>query len=231
MRLLCEATFAASSLLRNLGHPAEAWLGAGRCRDAADACGDPVLQAYAGYALAAAANACGSYRRGLAIAERAAHDHPGGPEMLGSLALICSQSSRGLGRTDDSRAWSAEAAALARRTGETTTMGMYFGPTNVGIWRIGTEDDPGRAAETARRTNPAVIPAGFRQVFFYADTARALSRLGGHDREAIRFLLTAERVAPQHVHTSPAVRETTRSLLERSRATELRGLAERMHVS
>jgi transcriptional regulator with XRE-family HTH domain len=230
-RLLCEATFAASSLLRNLGHPAEAWLGAERCRDAADAAGDPRLRAYAGYALAAAANACGAYRRGLAIAERAAHDHPAGPEMLGSLYLICSQSARGLGRADDSRAWSGEAAALARRTGETTTMGMYFGPTNVGIWRIGTEDDPGLAVGIARQTNPAVIPAGFRQVFFYADTARALSHIGGHDREAIRFLLTAERVAPQHVHASPAARETTRSLLERSRGTEIRGLAERMRIS
>jgi hypothetical protein len=117
-------------------------------------------------------------------------------------------------------------------------MGMYFGPTNVDIWRVGTETDggePGLAARIAQDVSPAVVPAAFRQVFFYSDLARALSRIRGRDREAIRFLLTAERVAPQHVHTSPMARETTRSLLERSRrdagGTELRGLAGRMHVS
>jgi hypothetical protein len=244
LRLLCDATFIASSVLRNLGHPAEAWLGAERCRDAADASGDPVLRAYAAYARACAANACGSFQRGLALAERGVDDlrghsdRPGGAEMLGSLQLVCALASRAGKRVEDSRAWSDEAAALARRTGETTTMGMYFGPTNVDIWRISTEvdgGDPGRAAAIARTVNPAVVPAGFRQVFFYADTARALARLRGQDREAIRFLLIAERVAPQHVHTSPMAQETTRALLERSRrqagGTELRGLCERMRVS
>jgi hypothetical protein len=162
---------------------------------------------------------------------------PGGAEVLGSLHLICAYASRGGKRLDDSRAWSSEAAALARRTGETTTMSMYFGPTNVDIWRIGIEvdgGDPGRAADIARGADPAAIPAGFRQVFYYADTARALARLRGRDREAVRFLLTAERIAPQHVHTSAVVREATRALLERSRrqagGTELRGLCERMGV-
>jgi hypothetical protein len=71
-------------------------------------------------------------------------------------------------------------------------------------------------------------------VFFYADAARAYSRLRGRDRDAIRYLLIAERLAPQHVHTSALARETTRALLERSRrqagGTELRGLCERMRV-
>src|SRR5919112_6805206 len=117
-------------------------------------------------------------------------------------------------------------------------MGLFFGPTNVNIWRIGIEvdgGDPERAVDIARTTNPATIAAGCRQVFYYADAARAYARLRGKDREAIRFLLTAERVAPQHFHSSPLARETTRALLERSRRqageTELRGLCERMRVS
>ncbi|UQU61716.1 helix-turn-helix transcriptional regulator [Couchioplanes caeruleus] len=169
LRLLCDATFIASSVLRNLGHPADAWLGAERCRDAADAAGDPVLRGYAASARASAA--------------------------------------------------------------------MYFGPTDVGIWRIGIEvdgGDPGLAAQIARGTNPAGITAGFRQVFYYADTARALARIRGREREAVRLLLTAERPAPQHVHTSAVARETTRALLERSLRTaagsQLRGLCERMQV-
>src|SRR5262249_30051728 len=142
---------------------------------------------YAAYALATAANACGSYQRGLTLAERAADDldhhlgRLGGAEILGSLRLVCAYASLGRDRLDDSRAWLAEAAALARRTGETTTMGMYFGPTNVDLWRISIEvdqGDPARAAEIARRATPVAISAPQRQVFYYADTARALTGVG-----------------------------------------------------
>ncbi|MFC3499601.1 helix-turn-helix domain-containing protein [Micromonospora krabiensis] len=244
LRLLCDVTFIASSVLRNLGRPADAWLGAERCRDAAEATDDLTLRGYAAYARACAAASCGSYQRGLTLAERAVdelrgHTHEAGvSEVLGALLLVCAMASRGRGRLDDSRAWSAEAAELAGHTGETSTMGLYFGPTNVAIWQIGIEadgGDPGRAAEIARVTNPTAIPVGFRQVFYYADTARALTRLRNRDREAIRFLLTAERLAPQHVHTSALARETTRALLDRSSrragGTELRGLAERLQVT
>jgi transcriptional regulator with XRE-family HTH domain len=241
LRLLCEATFIASSVLRNLGCPAEAWVGASRCHEAAVASADPVLRGYAAYAQANAANACGSFQRGLTLAERAIDDlgrysgRTGAIEVLGSLQLICAYASRGRQRRDDSRGWSAEAAALARRTGETTTMGMFFGPTNVDIWRITIEastGDPGEAASIARATNPSAIAAGFRQVFYYADTARALAALGGHDRSAIRHLLTAERLAPQHVHTSDEVRATAQVLLGRSdRGSEIRGLCERLRVA
>jgi transcriptional regulator with XRE-family HTH domain len=243
LRLLCDAAFIASSVMRNLGHPADAWLGAERCRDAAEATEDAVLIGYAAYARASAANACGSFQRGLTLAGSAVDElrphlaAPGGVEMLGSLQLICAYASRGLKQPDDSRAWAGEAADLAGRTGETETMGLFFGPTNTRIWSIGIEvdgGDPGYAAEIARTTNPATIAAGFRQVFFYADTARAFTRLRGKDREAIRYLLTAERIAPQHIHTSALAQETTRVLLERSQrqagGTELRGLCERLRV-
>jgi transcriptional regulator with XRE-family HTH domain len=243
LRLLCDGTSIASTVLRCLGYPADAWLAAERCRDAADAAGDPVLRGYAAYALARAATACGSFQRGQTLAERAVDDlgrclgRPGGPEMLGSLHLVAALASRRRERLEDSRDWLAEAAVLARRTGETTTMGMFFGPTNVDIWRMSIEvddGDPARVVQIARRTDPAAIPAGVRQVFYYADTGRALARIGGRDREAIRFLLTAERIAPQHVRTSAELAETIRVLLDRSRrpagGTELRGLSERMQA-
>ncbi|GAA3335474.1 helix-turn-helix transcriptional regulator [Amorphoplanes nipponensis] len=243
LRLLCDATSIASSVLRSLGHPADAWLAAQRCRDAADASGDPVLRGLAAYALARAATACGSHQRGQTIAERAVEDlgrllgRGGGPEILGSLHLVAALASRCRRQLDDSRGWLTEAAGLAHHTGEANTMGMFFGPTNVDIWRMSIEvddGDPARVVEIARRTDPAAIPAGVRQVFYYADTARALTRIGGRDREAIRFLLTAERIAPQHVRTSGEVAETIRVLLDRSRrqagGTELRGLSERMQA-
>ncbi|MCY1143888.1 helix-turn-helix transcriptional regulator [Actinoplanes sp. Pm04-4] len=244
LRLLCDATSIAASVLRSLGHPADAWLSAERCRDAAEAVGDPVLRGHAAYAMARAAIACGSPQRGQTLAERAVDDlgphlgRAGGPEVLGSLYLVAALAGRCRRRLDDSRDWLTEAASLARRTGETNTMGMFFGPTNVDIWRMSIEvddGDPVRVVEIARRTDPAAIEAGVRQVFYYADTARALTRLGGRDREAIRFLLTAERIAPQHVRTSDELTETVKLLLDRSRrqagGTELRALSERMLLS
>ncbi|GAA0583578.1 helix-turn-helix transcriptional regulator [Paractinoplanes ferrugineus] len=235
LRLLCEATHIASSVLRGLGQPADAWLGAERCREAAEASGDPLLPGFAAYASARAAVACGSYQRGQTIAERALARHHGSPEILGSLHLVAALASRCRGRLADSRDWLTEAAALAARTGETDTMGMFFGPTNVDIWRMSIEaddGDPATVVEIARRTDPATIPAGVRQVYYYADTARALARLGARDREAIRFLLTAERIAPQHVRTSAELAQTVRVLLNRSRrqagGTELRALSERL---
>jgi tetratricopeptide (TPR) repeat protein len=243
LRLLCDAAFMASTIVRNLGHPAEAWLAAERCRDAAEAAEDPVLLGYAAFARASAASVCGSFHRSLALAEKASDElqphlaRHGARETLGLLLLVCAYASRGLKRLDDGRAWAAEAAELAERTGETETMSLFFGPTNVNLWRIGIEvdgGDPALAVEIARDTNPATIAAGFRQVFYYADVGRAYARLRGRDREAIRYLLTAERIAPQHFHSSPHARETTRALLERSRrqagGTELRGLCERMRV-
>ncbi|MGK5683063.1 helix-turn-helix domain-containing protein [Actinoplanes sp. URMC 104] len=241
-RLLCSAAHTASSVLRNLGLPADAWLAAERCREAAEGADDPVLRGYATYARASAAAAAGSYQRALTLAERGADDlrphsaRPGGAEVLGTLHLMCAMAGQGSGRPDESRAFSAEAAALARRTGEApTTMGLFFGPTNVAIWRITIEveeGDPGRAVEIARHTTPAAVPIGIRQVYYYADTARALAQLRTADREAVRLLLNAERVAPQHVHTSAAVAETVRTLLERSSrragGTELRGLSARL---
>jgi transcriptional regulator with XRE-family HTH domain len=244
LRLLCAVTFVASSALRSLGCPGDAWLGAERCRSIAEATGDPVLLAHAAIARGLAATACGSLQRSLSLTERAVdalRPHtgaPGGLETLGILSLTGAYASRGLKRQDDSRAWLAQAGELAARTGETTTMELFFGPTNVNIWRIGLEadgGDPGAAIAVARDTNPAVIDAGCRQVFYYTDAARAYANVGGADREALRYLLIAERIAPQHVHSSAFVQETARSLLDRARrqagGTALRGLCERMGVT
>ncbi|MBU2670345.1 helix-turn-helix domain-containing protein [Actinoplanes bogorensis] len=243
-RLLCMATHTASSVLRSLGLCADAWLAGERSQEAADSLGDPVLQAFATYARAGAAVAAGSFQRALTLAERAADElqryasRPGAAETLGTLQLMCALASQCMGRLDESRVWSAEAMKLARRTGESPAMGLHFGPANVDIWRISIEvedGDPGYAVDIALRAGPGAIPYGIRQVFYYADTARALAALRNRDREAIRFLLHAERVAPQHVHGSAEVRTTVQTLLDRSRlqagGTELRALSARMRVA
>jgi len=229
LQMLCEATFLASSLLRSLGHPGDAWLGAERCHDVASETGDPVLLGLAAFAQACAAISCGSYQRGLTITERAVSASDPGLAVTGALHLVGAVAAR-----DD--AWAAEAAAIARQTGETTTHALYFGPANVGLWRLGIRldaGDPHHALAIARTVDSSVPQVKSRLVFFHADLARAYAGLRSDDA-AIRHLLVAERVAPQHVHSSPLLQETTRALLDRAQrragGAALRGLCERMQV-
>jgi hypothetical protein len=130
----------------------------------------------------------------------------------------------------------AAAEKLAARTGETSTLHLHFGPTNVRIWQIGMETDggdPGRAVEIARDTKVDLVPSPSRRTTYHLDIGRALARMG-RDVEAVRQLLAAERMSPQRVRSSPFAAETARSLLERSRrnavGTELRGLCSRMGI-
>jgi len=89
-----------------------------------------------------------------------------------------------------------------------------------------------RDLQIARTSYPQAVAQVTRQATYDLDTARALARVG-KDLEALRLLLTAERMAPQGIRT-PLVIETTRGLLERARRstgwTELRGLCERLGI-
>jgi hypothetical protein len=244
LSMLCDITAIASFIVRKLGFPADAWLAAERCLNIARAIEDPALIGYAEFVRATAAIDCGSFRQALSIAEHAASrlerraGRAGALEMLGMLFLTCACASHGLRSSSAGDTWSSRAVDMAQRTGETTTLGLFFGPTNTNLWRVSYETDAGnadRAIIIANKTNPNAIDAAVRRVYFHADVARAYEQSGGHDREAIRHLLAAERLAPQHVHSSPLVRETSRSLLERSwrmaGGSALRGLCERMEVA
>ena len=240
LALLVEAAYVAAGTVRYVSSPAEAWLAAERCRQAARPLDDPVLLALAEHERAHAATSSGAYVRGLAIASRAADGlqrhlaAPNAIEMLGMLHLTCAFAAIGAKDPGQVTARLDEADALAERTGDTTTLGMMFGPTNVRFWRVSMETDagePGRAVELAAGTNPAAVPSPSRQVAFYTDTARALAHTGKDD-QAVRMLLTAERLSPLRVRSSRLVQETTRMLLERAQrragGAELRGLCERM---
>lgn len=241
--LLVAATYAATFTLRHLGYVAEATLAAERCRQAAERLDQPVPLAVADWVRAHAATAAGSYRRSLTLVGRAGDEldqHLDAPEALevrGMLHLTFALSLLGEHRPDDARSNLREAERIAGHTGETRSWSMSFGPTNVAIWRVGLEVDagePGRAVELARATTATRVPSKGRQASYYVDLGRSLARLR-QDQEAIRFLLTAERTAPQRVRSSATVRETARALLDRSRreagGSALRGLCERVGVA
>lgn len=243
LRGLVLATDGASFVVRYFGDAASACMVAERTQQAAEELADPVLLGLAGYGRAHAAIGCGLYERAGQIAAMAATDlesHtdlPDAPEMLGQLYLTAAFALIATGDRGGASDRVAEAERIAERTGESPALRLGFGPTNNRLWRISMEVDggePGKAVEIARDTTPQVIGSTSREVAFYLDTGRALARVG-KDREAIRMLLTAERLAPQRVRRSPFAAEAVRSLLERSRRTaggpELRGLVSRMGLS
>jgi transcriptional regulator with XRE-family HTH domain len=237
--LMVRATNTARGTLMGLGYVKDCALAAERCRQAAEQADAPVPLAVADYSRAFAALAGGSFRRALTVAARAATALERyltvdmAPEVLGMLHLqsaLCVLADK---RPADAFTHVAEAEKLAARTGETRSFGD-FGPTNVGIWRVGLHVDagePGRAVETAARISPTALPSRNRQAQFNIDLARALADVG-RDQDSERMLLVAERLAPQHVRSSVAARALARDLLERTkRQSPLYGLCGRLNVA
>lgn len=243
LRMLVRVAEAASFAVRYTGQPAGADIAAGRARQAALLTEDPVLIAFGEWARAHAALGCGLNARAAMIAERAVRDldvidpAPGREEMLGMLYLTTAFGMVGDGRAGDAVSPLAEASILARRTGETDTFALMFGPTNVDLWKFAIEVDAGdpiTAMEIAGRTNAMLIPSASRQAVFYIDQGRCLGMLRDVDR-AVRAIETAERIAKQRVHGDPLVAETVRDLLDHARrravGERLRGLVERVGVA
>ncbi|HEX8347431.1 MAG TPA: helix-turn-helix transcriptional regulator [Actinoplanes sp.] len=242
LRMLARVSEAASFAVRYTGQPAGAHVAADRCRQAAREAGDRVLIAYGDWARAHAALGCGLHERAARIAVRAADDLadsalPGAPEMRGMLLLTHAFGLVGAGRPDDAADPLTEAGELAERTGETDTLSLMFGPTNVRLWKIAMlvdGGDPHEALTIAGVTNPLLIPSASRQAVFYIDQGRCLGVLGQTDR-AVQAIETAERIAPQRVHGDPLTVETVRGLLDqahrRAVGLRLRGLCERVGVA
>lgn len=242
LRALVLATDTASLVVRCGGQPAAAALVAERAQQAAEALEEPVMLGLAAWSRSHAAAGCGLYERGGTIAQQAVTDlqpHLGETnalEMYGALLLQRAFAAFAIGDNSLGDACLAEAEEVAVRTGDSPALKLMFGPTDIRFWRIAIETDggdPGEAVKIARDTNPLAIPRVSRQASFYADTGRALARLG-RDQEAVRMLVTAERLAPQYVRNSPVAAETARALLDRARrnaaGVELRGLCERLGV-
>lgn len=238
LALQVQTALACLGPLKHLGHQAAAYIAAERGRQAAAALRDPVASALAEFAASYAANELGGYRRAYTISERAVatlrpRARSGrGLEALGLLTLRLGHAAAGLHRPDEAVAAMDEAQRIADRTGEAHSWDMAFGPQNARVWRMVLETDagdPGRAVAMSQRINPAVFPA-IRQAAFHLDAARAFTA-ARRDTEAVRALLTAERLAPQRTRVDPLARETTRQLLGRTRPGGLAGFAERVGLA
>lgn len=147
---------------------------------------------------------------------------------------------------ETARPWAAavdhlnEAGVMADRIGGTGRGfgNMYFGPDNVGIWRVSIAvefGEPGHARELAQLVNPARVPSAARQAMYWADLGRGMAMEQATRDQAVGALLRAEKIAPQRIRTNPFVRETVTDLIRRARreavGRELGGMAYRMGLA
>jgi transcriptional regulator with XRE-family HTH domain len=133
-----------------------------------------------------------------------------------------------------------EASALAARvdTEVGTWANLWFGPTNVGIWRTSLAveiGEHGKALEAAKTVHPELLPGNVRQAEFWAEVGRALVAGKKTRNKGVRVLLHAEQLAPRRLRHDLLVREAVAGLLRQARrdagGRELRGLAWRMGVA
>jgi len=243
LELLVHATNTAAFTLSRLGYPGDGYVAARLGHEAGRHLDDPIWQGIADFAYAhAAGGGGGAFRRMLTIADRACDRLAGklgdvaALETYGMLRLTAASACLGLHDEARCREHLADAERIAARTGQLAGW-SWFGPTNVGFWRVTMEVDtgnPGTAVEVANSLRPQEVDSPSRHVAFYIDLARALAHLRGKQRESVRALLAAERMAPQRTRSAPQARETARQLLDAARrqagGSALRGLCERMGV-
>lgn len=238
-RLLADVLHAAFYLSKDLGHGDLAWMVSGHLHATAVAIGEPVWAAVADFVRSHAMVGNKARERGLMLAERRAEllepdDGPAG-QVYGMLHLSAAFQSAVTGRDENARAHLTEAGETAVRTGDGTFAGLYFGPRNVGIWRVALAlelGEPGRVPELAREVDVAAIPSAGRKATFYGDVGRGLATIRGREAHAVEALARAEALAPERTRTNPFVRETVGGLLRRAQSgdvvRELRGMAYRM---
>ncbi len=211
----------------------------------AEALGDPV---WLGYAEWLRGNATGQldrvaqYRRSVAAAETLTGklDFDDALQACGMLHLSAALAAGALGDHDISATHLDEASALAGRmdTEVGTWANLFFGLTNVGIWKTSLAvelGELGQALKVAKTVHPELLPGSVRQAEFWAEVGRTLCAGKKTRHKGVRVLLHAEQLAPHRIHTDLIVRETVAGLLRQARreagGRELRGMAWRMGIA
>jgi hypothetical protein len=182
------------------------------------------------------------YQRSVRMAEELTPslDHPEVIQVYGMLHLSAALAAATQADRDTATTHLAEATEVAGQldTEVGTFARAWFGPANVGIWRvtIGLElGDGPKVAEQARGVHVEAIPSRSRRSEFYADLGRSMlpdSRLRDN---GLALLLRAEELAPQRIRNDVFVREVVADQLRSARRAaagrELRGLAWRLGIA
>ncbi|MGH3936608.1 MAG: helix-turn-helix domain-containing protein [Pseudonocardiaceae bacterium] len=160
-------------------------------------------------------------------------------ELVGMMHLQQARAAARQKRADDAHAHLDEAARLAGRVGERNGMRQHFGPTNVAAWRVSIGAELTEGARVYEQVTAAPIDIDAlgsreRSSSMHFDIARVLAQEEGpRDGEAIRYLDTADRIAPQRIRTDPIARDLIVTLNRRAprRAWELDSLCNRFGIA
>ncbi|MFI9527213.1 helix-turn-helix domain-containing protein [Micromonospora rosaria] len=241
--LLLSRTYQAlSAAFVRQDEPDAAWLAADRSINAAERSGE-VLHVFAGvFRLAQAFVRLKRLDQGehtAATAVNALRQHVSGatatPEalsVLGSLHLALALVHARSGNRTDARKEIENARQVASQIGsDRNDFNLEFGPTNVGIQAVSIAvelGDAGEAIEVGERINAEQLSTE-RRARLAMDLGRAYAQRR-QSGEALGYLLEAEGLAPELIHTHVAARNAIRELIlvaGRSASPELRALAER----
>jgi len=227
---------------KRLGVRAVPFMAARAAQQCAQALEDPVWLGYAAYLRAEATgwlDRAAHYRRCVAAAQALTSqlNDLNALQACGMLHLSAALAAATQADRDTTATHLEEASSLADRLG--TEVGswanLWFGPTNVGIWRTSLAVELGeydQAVQAAKAVHPELVPSTARQAAFWAELGRALIAERSTRQEGLRLLRRAEQLAPQRIHHDIFVRETVADLLRQAQreadGRELRGLAWRL---
>ncbi|MET8159831.1 helix-turn-helix transcriptional regulator [Sphaerisporangium sp. NPDC005289] len=243
-RLLTHAFVAAKSVAYRLGYIDLVSVAVERAEQAAQVTQDPELLAFIAEERCQVFFASAAYHSGLKFLRAAhrvhddtLHESEPGLAVAGSMHLRAAIMAARLGAAGRSEAWAhiGQAQEYATRIGrDTDHYGLIFGPANVHIHEVATAIELEDADEALRRDEGFDPPPGLapeRSSHHYIDVARARLLTGDRGR-ALKALIKADRLSPQHTRHHPMARETVAGLLRaHSRAPEsLRSLAQRLGV-
>jgi transcriptional regulator with XRE-family HTH domain len=218
--LLTQAYRAADAIADKFGqHDLSARIIDLTCTAAAES-GDELTIAAAAYVRGETFFANGDCLTGCRILDRAAaHIHPAtsadAAAAYGALHMRAAVLAARGGDLEAAAGHINEAAAAARHVPEAIYRGTAFGPASVRIHHLSLSVDSHdiRAALRSgdRWSPPATVPAE-RRSHYFIDMARAHLH-AGHPDQALEFLDTARRTAPQHVRHHPQVKDSVATLL------------------
>lgn len=216
---------------------------------AANACAEELESpAWIGFAVWLRGSIAGSlsrsqqYTRAVYTADRLRPhlDDASALQAYGMLHLSAALASAVQSDRDTANTHLAEAEAVAVRMDDEvgSFARLWFGRTNVGMWRasIGMElGDGAHAVELARDLPVDAIPSPSRRAHFYAEAGRTLLAEPKRRDSGLAMLLKAEDIAPQQVRTDFFVREAIADQLRIARrdagGRNLRGLAWRLGIA
>ncbi|MGH3998398.1 MAG: hypothetical protein ACRDTJ_13140, partial [Pseudonocardiaceae bacterium] len=159
-------------------------------------------------------------------------------EIVGMMHLQQARTAARQQHADDAHAHLDEAAHIAAWVGERNGMRQHFGPTNVAAWRVSIGVELAEGAKVyedvmAAPIDIATLGSRERSSSLYFDLARVLAQEDGpRDADVIRYLDTADRIAPQRIRGDPIARDLVVTLDRRAprRVWELDSLLNRFGV-